>query len=254
MRDMSPEEARLYVDLHRGHPGDVAFYVKLCAGADRVVELGCGAGRLAIPVARSGASVVGIDVDEGLLGLAANAVAAEPPAVQSRLRFVCADLAAESLPVDPPADRVLLPYNTLLCLPEACLQRRCLGHARRLLRPGGELVLDVYDADLMHEEAEVEPDDACFDHVVTLNRGAEVLDVYEQSTWRREEQRLDTTYRFVTRGDGAYVDQVIAQRYLLADELSAMLAAEGFAVVHELGGFGGEPRDDDSEVRVVVAT
>ena len=41
---------------------DVAFWERLAAAADRpVLELGCGTGRITLPVARSGATIVGID-------------------------------------------------------------------------------------------------------------------------------------------------------------------------------------------------
>ena len=41
---------------------DVAFWERLAAAqAGRVLELGCGTGRLTLPVARTGADVVGID-------------------------------------------------------------------------------------------------------------------------------------------------------------------------------------------------
>lgn len=41
---------------------DVAFWQRLAAGQDgRVLELGCGTGRITIPVARAGARVIGID-------------------------------------------------------------------------------------------------------------------------------------------------------------------------------------------------
>jgi len=47
---------------------DVAFWQRLAAAQDgRVLELGCGTGRLTIPVARAGAEIVGIDRSEPML-------------------------------------------------------------------------------------------------------------------------------------------------------------------------------------------
>src|SRR4051812_12829721 len=50
---------------------DVAFWQRLAAAQDgRVLELGCGTGRLTIPLARAGARVVGIDRSEPMLARA----------------------------------------------------------------------------------------------------------------------------------------------------------------------------------------
>ena len=47
---------------------DLAFWQRLAAAQDgRVLELGCGTGRLTIPVARAGAEIVGIDRSEPML-------------------------------------------------------------------------------------------------------------------------------------------------------------------------------------------
>ena len=39
-------DRRLYASVHRGNPGDVGFYERLCAEARTVLELGCGYGRV----------------------------------------------------------------------------------------------------------------------------------------------------------------------------------------------------------------
>jgi tRNA G46 methylase TrmB len=44
--------AELYRLTHRGNPGDVGFYRKLCSGVQSVLELGCGYGRLLAALAQ----------------------------------------------------------------------------------------------------------------------------------------------------------------------------------------------------------
>ena len=46
MNDSFSYDAELYELLHSGTPGDLAFYRKWCRGADNVLELGCGYGRV----------------------------------------------------------------------------------------------------------------------------------------------------------------------------------------------------------------
>jgi SAM-dependent methyltransferase len=54
--------ARLYALVHRGNAGDVDFYVRACAGAARVLELGCGTGRVLRAVAEVAGHVTGLDL------------------------------------------------------------------------------------------------------------------------------------------------------------------------------------------------
>src|SRR4029079_2302418 len=55
---------------------DVAFWQRLAAAQDGLVlELGCGTGRIAVPIARSGVRTVGIDRSEEMLSRAKKRVA-----------------------------------------------------------------------------------------------------------------------------------------------------------------------------------
>src|SRR5919107_4727113 len=50
---------------------DVPFWQRLAAAQDgRVLELGCGTGRLTVPVARAGAQIVGLDRSAAMLARA----------------------------------------------------------------------------------------------------------------------------------------------------------------------------------------
>ena len=60
-------DPELYHLLHRGNPGDLRWYRQRCAGAQRILELGCGDGRLLVPLAQDGAQVVGVDASEAML-------------------------------------------------------------------------------------------------------------------------------------------------------------------------------------------
>ncbi len=99
-------------------------------GAD-VADLGCGGGLLAIPLARAGARVVGVDVSRGSLRAAA-------PHASTTAQFVCADLHACPLP-DGAFDLVLL-ADVLEHLPT---WPAAIATAARLLRPGGRLYVNT---------------------------------------------------------------------------------------------------------------
>src|SRR5688500_14923572 len=66
--------AARYDEEFTGLPGDVEFYSALALEAHgaggQVLELGCGTGRVSIPIAREGISVVGLDRSAAMLDVA----------------------------------------------------------------------------------------------------------------------------------------------------------------------------------------
>ena len=62
-----------YDVLHREVPGgdDIAFFRRLAVAADGpTLELGCGSGRVTIPLAEAGVDIVGLDRSTAMLRLA----------------------------------------------------------------------------------------------------------------------------------------------------------------------------------------
>ena len=75
MRDPRAEPARFY-DLNPNLPRDVPFYIgRMPCPRARVLELGCGTGRVAIPLLAHCASVHGLDRSEAMLQIALEKVA-----------------------------------------------------------------------------------------------------------------------------------------------------------------------------------
>src|SRR5215471_20808022 len=70
---------------------DVAFWRRLAAAADApVLELGCGTGRIAVPVAKDGIAVTGVDRSAPMLDRARRRAARA--GLGRRLRLVRADI------------------------------------------------------------------------------------------------------------------------------------------------------------------
>lgn len=241
----------LYAALHRGHPGDLAFYLAACEGTQTVLELGVGYGRLALPLAEAGHEVTGIDIDPELLALAASRRDDAPPEVQRRLTLREGDMTALSL--GRRFERVLIPYSGLHCLLDDEALMRCLHGVARHLEPGGRLILDTYLADELHHDPEASEGDVEPEPLVELELDTRRYTVDEQVHWERRAQRLDTTYRAIPDDGSAPVVQHIPQRYLLVAQLEHALAEAGMGVIAAYGGFDRRPLEMTSELRVVVA-
>ncbi len=129
------EMAAIY-DRTRAFPGDGELVVPLAVadrlrdlGAARVLDLGCGTGRYAVPLAREGIRVVGADRSPEMLSMLASKDGAD------RVRIVRCD--AEALPFRRAFDAVVFSHFLHLVPSLATLARELA----RVLLPGAHLVL-----------------------------------------------------------------------------------------------------------------
>src|ERR1700682_3844608 len=87
------ESAVYYDHVAPGVDGDVAFYVaEARSDGSPILELGCGTGRIVIPMAEAGLEVVGLDASHDMLGVARNKHVALPSHVQGRVQLVDGDM------------------------------------------------------------------------------------------------------------------------------------------------------------------
>ncbi|KIG13933.1 Methyltransferase [Enhygromyxa salina] len=247
--------ARFYAAVHDGNPGDIEFYRERCAGARSILELGCGDARVLGALAEraaDGCSLVGVDIDAQLLELAA----ARAPT----LEFVCADMCTVGDAQSGAGlggrrfDRVIIPYGGLYCLLTEDAVAATLARVADLLTDEGLLVLDVWAADGFHADADPDDQDPSWlERVKIIELDGDRWEVLERSSWDKTRQRIDATYLHVRVGAEEAIEGTLCQRYLLAEQLRAALAAAGLELVELAGGFDRQPYTDESELMVVSA-
>lgn len=125
---------------------DIPFWRQVARGVrGRVLELGCGTGRVSIPLARAGVRLVGVDRSEAMLARAAKRARRLPASKGIRRRplaLVRGDI--RTLPFeDGSFAAVIAPYGILQSLVRDRDLAATLGAAARLLKPGGLFGLDL---------------------------------------------------------------------------------------------------------------
>lgn len=125
-------------DALRGHPPEVADDIGRAIAAQmgtgaRVLELGVGTGRIAVPLAKAGCQVVGIDLSAHMLTALARRVDHEG---LQHIQLAQADITAL-----PFAERVFDGAMAVHVLHLVSDWAGVLGQLSRLIRPGGTLVL-----------------------------------------------------------------------------------------------------------------
>jgi SAM-dependent methyltransferase len=129
-----------------GVAGDVEFFTELALEAHAsglpVLELACGTGRVAIPIAREGVRVIGLDAHAGMLDRARHKSRDLPSA-----SWVEGDMRSFSL--DERFGLIYIPFRSFQHLLTVEDQLSCLRAVREHLVPGGRLALDVFNPDIV---------------------------------------------------------------------------------------------------------
>lgn len=236
--------ADLYAALHRGNPGDEAFYRAVCAGADRVLELGCGSGRILEALVDQGGQLVGIDSSEEALALARTRLPAS-------VRLQRADM--ETFDLGGGFDRVLIPFNGIYCLPDIARVRRTFVQVEKALVPGGLLVFDGYAGDPIHEDDSFEEGFDEEGEIATIDARGKHWRVFERSEYERWSQRFTVHYRYLAEDDGEEIFATIRHRYLRLEEALEALESAGLEPLAAHGDFDQSAYDGDSDHMVVTA-
>jgi SAM-dependent methyltransferase len=237
-----------YTSTYRRRIDDVQFYVALAtASRGPVLEYGIGNGRIALPIARHGVSVTGVDHSPEMLGDLCARLRAEPDDVRARLTFRRGDMRSARLRAKFPL--VICPFNAALHLYTRADVERFLARVREHLAPRGRFVADL---------SVPQPEDLARDPARAFraprfrhpSAGVVVNDT-EYFDYDRVRQILFVSMEFEPVDDpkSAWTTP-LAHRQFFPQEWEALLHYNGFVVEKVSGDFYGGPLDRTSDVMV----
>ncbi len=210
-----------------------------------VLELGVGTGRVAVPLAKDGHEVVGIDRSEAMLARA------EQRARRNgvRLRLLESDMRTFSL--EQAFNLIAIPFNTFLMLtPDD--RWACLARVREHLAPAGRLAIDVFQPDpnvIAGFDGGVIEDwtrrDLDTDREVTKFSSARANVDHTTFRWWYEEVDQDGRVRRWQRETTMY--------YLYRREAELLLGAAGLEIETLHGDYDGSPMTATSPKLLIVA-
>jgi ubiquinone/menaquinone biosynthesis C-methylase UbiE len=228
---------------------DVEFWQRMAIRANgAVLELGCGTGRVTIPVARAGATVVGVDRSIEMLRYASKR--AHRARLKGKIAWLRSDI--RMLPFRDPApfSLVMAPYGILQSLVRESDLTATLASVSRVLRPGGVFGLDlVPDLPVWKEyrnkvrfrgwrrgrKARITLVES-----VRQNRAKKVTVFDQEYVERRGRQRISRKFSLVFRT-------------LTVPQMTRRLDRAGFQIRAILGDYNGEPWDPRADVWLILA-
>lgn len=201
------------------------------AGSGKALELGIGTGRIALPLARRGVSVHGVDLSNAMV-----AKLREKPG-GDEIGVTIGDFATAT--VEGTFDVVYLIFNTIFNLTTQAAQVGCFRNVANHLKPGGCFLVETHLPDLQR-----------------LPPGQTILPFHvSESRWSFDEYAVATQglkshhFRIV---DGRVERISIPFRYAWPAELDLMAQLAGMRLRDRWGGWAREPFTDSSRNHVSV--
>jgi SAM-dependent methyltransferase len=242
---------RFYELFYSSRDDDLQMYRDFAlAGDGPILELGCGTGRVLIPLALDGHRVTGLDLSASMLAAARAKIDAAH--VGDRVTLVQGDMRDFDLPAR--FVLALIPINTFMHCYDTQQQLACLRAIHRHLNPGGQLIVDVYQPDpqvllesdgrLVSEGTLLDPDTGHTIHRLYTRR----LDLATQTqtiTFIMEE--IDAT------GTVRRNLFPLCMRFVYRYEMELLLRMAGYSLEAVHGSYDLEPFDSNSERMIFIA-
>jgi SAM-dependent methyltransferase len=249
------KNAARYYDLDPTHPDDVSFYQARIPSPDsHVLELGCGTGRVLVPLSQKCGYILGIDQSESMLSRCRQKLEERKiPAARAKVRQ--GDIT--DLDLGERFDLITAPYRVFQNLEADDEVKGFFKTVREHLAPEGTAIVNVFKPNLDRDRL---PQEWCKDveqlqwelpvegGSVTLHdrrprMDAQKLVLYPELIYRR--------YEGETLVDETVLK--IAMRCYYPEDLLQLIAKNGFRVLNKWGGYAGEPYGEGSELVVEFA-
>jgi len=243
-----PEYDRFFAAQYADYALDLGFFRTLALEqGSPVLELGCGAGRVLLPIARAGVDITGLDQDPAMLDRVRELLTED---IASRVSLVRTNIEDFSLPRK--FSLIFSPCNTFsyLSFEEA---EHALQSIYQHLLPDGLLVLDLPNPGFLLDSPvdPHEPVDSFFEPQMGLP-----VQVYADQQISPGNTRVDVIWHYDELHSDGHVqryDYPITYHMRLPDTLEVMLERAGFTGIQFSGGYHGQDFSRHSHRLLVFA-
>lgn len=241
---------KIYDLLEAGSPyyleqqKDIAFWTNIAKKyGDTILELACGTGRIAIPLAEQGFRVTGIDISESMLEVAAKK--------SSQLEWLQADVG--NFDIGKKFSLIIFPYNSMLFCSERENIDSCLSCVRKHLKTGGKFVIDVLNPSP--------------EYLINLFmcKNKELLSTFEDPDGKgtivvTRTREYDPAKQMVTQkrffklpGEAQEIVEEIKYHLYFPQEIETLLKYNGFQVESKFGDYQGTTFTSSSPKQLIVS-
>jgi SAM-dependent methyltransferase len=243
--------APFYDLFYEGRDDDLQMYGDFAMGASGpVLELGCGTGRVLVPLANEGHQITGLELSPAMLSAAQAKV--DAAGVNDRVTLIQGDM--RDFEISSRFALAIIPINTFMHCYDTEEQLSCLGCVHRHMQSGGQLVVDVYHPD---PQSLLEADGRLICDGTTRSR--QTGNLIQRLYTRRLDLANQTQYITFILDELEAAGTVrrtlfpFRMRFVYRYEMELLLRTAGYNLEAIYGSYDLEPFESDSERMLFVA-
>jgi len=236
---------RLFDSWHRQFTQDLPFYRKWaerCGGP--ILEIGCGTGRVSLPLAEQGYTVTGLDRESAMLDEARRKASAKG----LNPHWILGDF--RDFQTEEKFALILYPFNTIGQLNDLDEILAAFRKIRTLLLPEGRFVLDMFNPDLTYLTRR--PDQLAPAEEFPDPDGKGIVKLTYAIDYDCARQISHVTFHFLMP-DGRDETELLDMRIYFPQELDAYLRLTGFEIEEKCGDYDGSSFVSASPKQLIVA-
>ncbi len=230
------------------------FYLELARqSGGPVLEIGCGTGRVLLPIAREDIEIHGVDNSSPMLEILQQHLQAEPEKVRSKVKVFPGDMRDFRLSRKCPL--VIMPFRPLqhMCTLED--QLNALATAAFHLDETGTLAFDVFYPKFNSISAGIGQETFELEWPSPSDPARVVRRYFRKDSVDKINQILSLTFIFRTYQGGELVleeSEPLTMSYYTYPHLKALFRSAGLQTFQEYGSFAGTPLDNNAEEMIFL--
>lgn len=226
-------------------PDDLPMYIRQVERwGGPILELGCGTGRVTLPLTQLCQRVVGIDNSPELLAharLKSQAASLDPTLVEADFRNF--DLGEQF-------SLVIFPYNAFNHLLDFDSIHDCLACVRHHLAAKGRFIIDTFNPDPAILSASTGARTKILEYIDPYTH--ERVLMYEANAYNAATQINNITWSYEVGGKPADRVDELEMRVFFPQELDSLVRLSGFSIEEKLGAYSGSPFQARSSKQIMV--
>lgn len=231
-----------YIPVYEGRD-DIDYYVDLAEKiGGPVLELGCGTGRVLVPVAQTGCEITGLDPSSAMLDICRKRLKEEDKDLRKRVTLIDGDMRKFNL--GQKFSLITTPFRSFQHLETVKDQLKTLENIHHHLKDNGVFVLDLFNPSMKYilDESRREEfgDELQFD----LPDGRKVTRKFRNPSVDLVRQLINCEMIYLAEYPDGRTERTVhsfKMRYLFRYEAEHLLEMSGFRIMEVLGSFDGSP-------------
>lgn len=246
------KEPRLYDLFNQKCKDDIQLYIDLFRDADKVLELGVGTGRIAIPLAEQGISIVGVDISLEMLDLLRKKLISSSPTIKKRIELIQQDFC--KLSIAEKFNYAVYPFCTFNYLLTLTQQVEALTALKKHLNKDAIVVFDLMTINTFKDmlyKTDIVPFETTYDSEMGLDVIMLTQGFFNQATQVYTQERF---FKYYTNLDGVLEKRVrMTNRIFFLGEFQMLLEKCGYKIKELYGSYKLSPFTTASENLIVIA-